>query len=112
MSDRETFRKNLSELMRTAKITQVDLAKYAAVSQRTVSAWVCGRGYPRAETMEKLCKFFNVRQSALIENHDAEQTPEDRMLLIYRALPAKGKEKLLERAEELKVLYIKRKKVY
>ena len=57
MTDREIFQTNLKELMRTTKVKQIDIARYAEVSYQTVSSWVCGRGYPRAEAMEKLCKF-------------------------------------------------------
>ena len=108
MTDREIFRTNLYNLMRESKVKQVDIAKYAEVSYKTVSAWVCGRGYPRAEAMEKLCKFFNVRQSALTEDQNPEQTSEDKLLLIFRSLPTEAQDKLLERAAELKKLYPKR----
>ena len=110
MTDREIFKTNLSNLMRTSKVKQIDLAKYAEVSYQTVSAWVCGRGYPRADTMEKLCRFFNVRQSALTEEQDPEMLKEDKLLLLFRSLPTEGQNKLIERAEELKKLYPKRGK--
>lgn len=108
MTDREIFRDNLVSLMARAKVKQIDIAKYTDVSYQTVSAWVCGRGYPRAETMEKLCRFFGVKLSALTENQSNE-TQEDQLVAIYRALPQEGKNKLMERAEEL-VLLMKRSK--
>ena len=107
MTDREIFQANLKELMRTTKTKQVDIAKYAEVSYQTVSSWVCGRGYPRADAMGKLCKFFGIRQSALTDKK--EETDEDRLLLIFRSLPPEGKAKLMERATELKKLYPKRR---
>ena len=107
MTDREIFQTNLKELMRTTKVKQIDIARYAEVSYQTVSSWVCGRGYPRAEAMEKLCKFFGIRQSALTE--EQKETDEDHLLLLFRALPPEGKEKLMERATELKKLYPKRR---
>lgn len=107
-SNREIFKDNLSNLMRLTKTKQIDIARYAEVSYQTVSAWVCGRGYPRADTMEKLCRFFGVKQSALTEKQ--EETDEDRLITIFRALPTEARGKLLERAEELKLLYPKRKK--
>lgn len=108
MTDREIFRDNLVDLMARTKVKQIDIARYADVSYQTVSAWVCGRGYPRAETMEKLCKFFGVKLSSLTEKQNIE-TSEDKLLYIYHALPQEGKDKLLERAEEL-VLLTKRSK--
>lgn len=107
MTDREIFQQNLSNLMNITKVKQIDIAKYAEVSYQTVSAWVNGRGYPRADAMEKLCKFFGVKQSALTEQQD-QKTDEDRLLSAFRALPEQGRKKLLERAEELRKLYPKR----
>lgn len=109
MTDREIFKNNLYNLMRTTKVKQVDIAKYAEVSYQTVSAWVCGRGYPRAEQMEKLCRFFGVRQSALTEAPEPEMSKEDLLLSYFRALSDEGQNKMLERALELKQLYPKRK---
>lgn len=107
MTDREIFQANLRELMRITKVKQADIARYAEVSYQTVSSWVCGRGYPRAEAMEKLCKFFGIRQSALTE--EQKETDEDHLLLLFRSLPQEGKAKLMERATELKKLYPKRR---
>lgn len=105
MTDREIFRINLNNLMNTAKVKQIDIARYAEVSYQTVSAWVQGRGYPRADAMERLCKFFGVKQSALTEQR--ENTEEDRLLTAYHSLSDEGKQKLLERAGELIRLYPK-----
>lgn len=106
MTDREIFRNNLVNLMEKTKTKQIDIARYAEVSYQTVSAWVTGRGYPRADAMERLCRFFDVRQSALTES--AEETDEDKLLSVYRILSPTGREKLFERAYELKTLYPKR----
>lgn len=109
MTDREIFKNNLTNLMKAAKVKQIDIAKYAGVSYQTVSAWVCGRGYPRAEAMEKLCRFFGVRTSALTDDSSAE-IQEDHLLSAFRSLSPEGKLKLLERADEMKVLYPMRRK--
>lgn len=108
MTDREIFRKNLNDLMNQTKVKQIDIAKYAEVSYQTVSAWVQGRGYPRADAMERLCRFFGIKQSALTEQRN-EITNEDILLSNFRAMSDSGREKLLERAEELVKLYPKGK---
>lgn len=108
MTDREIFKTNLVNLMNTTKVKQIDIAKYAQVSYQTVSAWVTGRGYPRADAMEKLCKFFGIKQSALTEAKNAEKTQEDVLLTAFRALSDEGRLKLLDRAEELVKLNPKR----
>jgi len=105
MTDREIFRKNLTELIETSHTRQIDIAKYAEVSYKTVSAWVTGRGYPRADAMEKLCKFFGIRQSALTEPHNPVESMEDKLLIAFRAMSPAGQDKLLERANELRILY-------
>ena len=108
MTDREIFQNNLSNLIRNTKVKQIDIAKYAEVSYQTVSAWVKGRGYPRPETMEKLCRFFGIKQSELTESREKQETPEDMLITAFRTLPVEGKEKLLQRAEELLKLYPKK----
>jgi len=105
MTDREIFRSNLVELMRTTKVKQVDIARYAQVSYQTVSAWVTGRAYPRADAMERLCKFFGIKQSALTEDKNADVNSDDRLLLLFHSLSKTGQDKLIERAEELKKLH-------
>lgn len=107
MTDREIFKKNLNNLMNETKTKQIDIAKYAEVSYQTVSAWVQGRGYPRADAMERLCRFFGIKQSALTENK-SEITDEDILVMKFRAMSSVGQNKLLERADELVKLYPKR----
>lgn len=106
MTDREIFKNNLVDLMNVTKVRQIDIARYAEVSYQTVSAWVTGRAYPRAEAMEKLCRFFGIKQSVLTESK--EESDEDKLLMNFRALSGAGKKKLLERAYELMKLYPKR----
>ena len=108
MTDREIFQKNFTNLLSETKTKQIDIAKYAEISYQTVSAWVKGRGYPRPETMEKLCRFFGIKQSALTESKEKQETPEDELITAFRTLPVEGKEKLLQRAEELLQLYPKK----
>ena len=109
MTNREIFMRNLYNLMKSAKLKQKDVAEYAQVSYQTVSAWICGRAYPRADAMQRLCDIFGCPMSALTEEQ-SNVLPEDTLVSIFRALPMEGKEKLLERAEELTKLYIKRRK--
>ena len=96
--------------MRTSKVAQKDLAEYAQVSYKTVSAWVCGRGYPRAEQMESICKFFGIRQAALTQEKEPERTQEDVLLSCFRSLSQEGKLEMLKRAEEMTKIYPMRRK--
>lgn len=104
MTNREIFMRNLYNLMKSAKLKQKDVAEYAQVSYQTVSAWICGRAYPRADAMQRLCKVFGCPMSALTEDKDSE-LPEDRLAYIFHSLSVEGKVKLMERAEEVFLLY-------
>lgn len=110
MNNREVFRKNLTGLMELTKVKQIDIAKYIGVSYQTVSAWITGRGYPRADAMGRLCRFFGVKQSVLTEEHSDEKSKEETLLDMFRSLSDRGQDIMLERACELRRLYPKGKK--
>lgn len=110
MTDREIFRKNLTEMIRVTNVKQKDIANYTEVSDQTVSAWVQGRGYPRADALERLCRFFGVKQSALTEDPGSEKVQERELLDAFRSLSDIGKEKALERVSEMITIYPKRSK--
>ena len=107
---REAFKTNLYNLLRTTKVKQIDVAKAVDVDTRTVSAWVTGRAYPRPDSMGRLCEFFGVHLSALTDDQEPTETQEDILIKYFRSLSADGKEKLLERAEEMSRLYPLRRK--
>lgn len=104
MTNRENFRKNLSRLLTQNGVRQIDLAKHLNVSKQTISTWICGRAYPRADVMEKIADYFGTTISALVYG-EREQMEESEIVYFFHALPDSGKEKLLERTHELAVLY-------
>ncbi len=104
MTNRENFRKNLSRLLTQNGVRQIDLAKHLNVSKQTISTWICGRAYPRADVMEKIADYFGTTISALVYD-EREQMEESEIVYFFHALPDSGKEKLLERTHELAVLY-------
>ena len=102
MTNREAFRKNIRRLMDTRQCSQSDIAQYMGISKSTVSLWINGKAYPEVKNIEELARFFNVSVFELVCEDDSD---EERMLRIFRVLSPKGKEKALERMEELKQLY-------
>ena len=104
MTNREIFQKNLSEFLVQHSGNQNDLAAYLGVSKQTVSAWIHGKAYPRADVMEKISSYFGTTISALVYDKD-EMMEESEIVYFFHALPPSGKEKLLERTHELAVLY-------
>jgi len=105
MTNREVFIKNFQKYMELNRLKQTDVAKALGVNRATVSAWATGRGYPRADVMQKLANYLNVQMSDLVIESQESETEEERLLSMFRLLSSTGKAKLLERAEELTVLY-------
>ena len=105
MTDREIFASNLKQFMAQTKTTQKDIADALGLNRATVSAWITGRGYPRINVIQKLARFFNCQVSDLVVQETHSDTEEDRLLFMFRSLNLTGKAKLMERAEELTVLY-------
>lgn len=104
MTSRMIFQKNLKYFMEHDKVNQTDIAKALGVNRSTVSAWITGRGFPRADIIQQIAMYFGVRVSDLVLEVQ-EETEDDRLLKLFRSLNSVGKAKLIERAEELKVLY-------
>ena len=104
MTNRENFRKNLATMLKQQNSSQKDLADYLNVSKQTVSAWINGKAYPRADVMEKISIYFGTTISALVYDQ-REQMDEAEIVYFFHALPEEGKKKLLERTEELAILY-------
>lgn len=48
--------------------SQVDLADYMNVSQATVSNWCKGNKLPRMDKIDKICEFFNIKRSDLMND--------------------------------------------
>jgi len=50
----------IKKLREENKLTQVELAKRLNISDKTISKWETGKGYPDIEMLEPLAKVFNV----------------------------------------------------
>lgn len=97
---------NITRQLELHNRTQSDLAEYMNVSQATVSNWCQGIKMPRMPKIDKICSFFNIKRSELmneIDKTDADidapdygnsSTPEEFVSLIkpYRDLDTVGKE--------------------
>ena len=69
MSDYETkriFSKNLSRLLESNCITQLEFAKKMNVAASTVSSWCSGDKMPRMDKVEWMATFFGVPRTSLI----------------------------------------------
>lgn len=75
MSDdnlREIFRQNLNKLFEQNDVTQKALADYVGVSTASVSDWRKGKILPRLDRIDRICQFFHVERSDLLNtfNYD------------------------------------------
>lgn len=68
---KKTFTDNLNRLLRERGITQAELAAYMEVSNTTVNNWVKGYKVPRMDKVDKLCSFFKIKRSELLEQSPA-----------------------------------------
>lgn len=65
---------NLNRLMEKRGITQLELAEYMGVSQTTISNWCKGIKMSRMDKVDKICRFFHINRSDLMDEH-TEQSP-------------------------------------
>ena len=74
----EIIANNISDLLDRSGKTQLDLAEFMNVSQATVSNWCKGAKLPRMDKIDRICEFFNVSRSDLMEDLSITQnkTPE------------------------------------
>ena len=68
---KKTFTDNLNRLLQERGITQAELATYMEVSNTTVNNWVKGYKVPRMDKVDKLCSFFKIKRSELLEQSPA-----------------------------------------
>lgn len=62
------FSYNLRRLLMERNKTQLELSKYIGVSNTTVNNYVKGYNMPRMDKIDKICRFFNIKRSDLLEN--------------------------------------------
>ena len=98
---KKTFTDNLNRLLRERAITQAELATYMEVSNTTVNNWVKGYKVPRMDKVDKLCSFFKIKRSELLEQSPAaasaalpDLTPKDEREIMH--LMDDMKEKLMQ----------------
>lgn len=101
MGSRDNFVQIFNDLFAKKGCTQEELAAYVGQSRQAVGKWLAGRGFPRAESLDSIAKFFGVTVADLVGYEDQES----KLLRMFRAMNADGKAKLIERAEELMLLH-------
>lgn len=100
---RETFRKNFDRLYTEKRCTQEDMAKTLGVSRATVSTWLRGTGFPRADVLDAMAAYFGVSIAELLSSGSSDDEAE--LIELYRKMSDAGKALMIERAHELVILY-------
>ncbi len=65
--------KKINYYMELNGTTQKELAEYMNVSQATISNWQKGIKTPRMSKIDKICSFFNIKRSDLMEDNSTEE---------------------------------------
>lgn len=110
---RNVFKINLNTLIREKGITQKDLAEFMQVHPSTVNEWVKGKKIPRMDKIDKLCAYFLVKRSDLLEPYSADESKitvqldkEERKLVEgFNSLSADGKNMILTMIQSLCVTH-------
>lgn len=103
MTTRKQFQIRFSKFFEDTGCTQEELAKAVGKSRSTVSCWLLGKSFPRADVLESLAAFLHVSVPDLIGYDTRDQ--ETVLLDLFREMNNEGKAKLIERAEELVLLH-------
>ncbi len=82
---RDIFSSHLRYLLDHKGKSQIDMARDLGVATGTVSSWVNGQKFPRADTIERISIYLGVRMSTLVEEGglDSFLREEDDSHLLY-----------------------------
>lgn len=70
---REIFKTNLNRMLDEKGATQKALAEYMGVSTATVNEWKKGRKIPRMDKIDRLCAYFMINRSDLLESASSKK---------------------------------------
>ena len=72
---KDVFAKHIIKLRKNRHMTQGDFADLLGVGVSTVSDWETGKKLPRAGTIEKMARTFNISKSSLFEEENKNPNP-------------------------------------
>lgn len=73
MSEKELNQRiaqRIQEYLERQNKTQSDLAEYMGVTQATISNWCNGTKMPRMNKIDRICQFFGIQRSDLMDDED------------------------------------------
>lgn len=78
------FRKNLIKYLNETNTTQEELAKYIGVGVSAVSNYVQGLNMPRMNKIDKICEFFKIKRTDLLESDEDDISEDKELMLLAR----------------------------
>lgn len=103
------FATALYTLRKQKKMSQEELAALVGTSKQMISKYECCQRVPKITMANKFAEALGTTLDEMM-GESASMTPEDQLLAMFRGLSLEGQKKLIERAEELSVLYGKKSK--
>lgn len=82
------FKENINRLLKQHDKTQLELAKFIGVSNTTINNYVRGYNMPRMDKVDKICSFFNVKRSDLIEDTSSISDKKGVRINVVGSVPA------------------------
>ena len=79
----------IAEKRKAKNLTQKELATMLHLSEKTISKWECGKGFPEASSILPLCKILEISANELLsgkslESHEVDRHAEENIInLLY-----------------------------
>ena len=93
---------NLNYYMKLNNTTQTELAKFLVVSRTIVSEWCKGTRTPRMSKIDKICEFFHIQRSDLLEDREKTKDTIANSQIMTLAAHFEGDEFTAEDMKEIK----------
>lgn len=99
---KEIFSQQLTKMMESKNINQVELAKILGVSESTVGKWLLKKAMPRMGIIQKLADYFNVGKSYFLEvSHDNYYTDPETIIFLEKINKRPDMKILFDAAEDM-----------
>ena len=103
------FATALYTIRKQKKMSQDELAALVGTSKQMVSKYERCERIPKITMANKFAEALGLTLDEML-GVESTMTPEDQLVAMFRGLSSEGQKKLIERAEELTVLYGKKSK--
>ena len=107
----QKFANAMHTLRKQQKMSQEELANKIGSYKQVISKYERGTNIPKISMANKIAEALGTTLDEMM-GIEATMTMEDQLVAMFRGLSLEGQKKLMERAEELTVLYGKKSKAF